>query len=404
MEWKDLTASPAKREAERLKRVGAAGRNLATAPFGVRDLGESGDIVWTQPPASDQASELKRVSVRDLPSMIEMIGDGLTTESRKNTVASEPPTSTDGYPEGAYWTVVASDGNTGKVTVKSYWKLIDGVWSQVGQDAATLTTGVLDAGLIDVVALWAKMVDAQVMQILDSAGRLRVQIDGNGIVMFDADGNQNGQFNGASNWVRGSLIATRLRSSGPWTLVTNGSVSGTTTVTADAQMTLQAPSGWTFGDGGPMVNGSYIRPPVDGTIVQDPTTGYEWKWFSRYMKWRIWSGYVTPMFGDTVNNGSWSKGYLVAGVSSGIVTLSWSLKKINYSWDFPAWGHESLFNIPKPLRPVVASPFRAPLGNWVYWVAPPNNTGEITAQNYQVGAYTVNPGVYLDGTVQWQIG
>lgn len=159
MEWKDLTASPAKREAERLKRVGAAGRNLATAPFGVRDLGESGDIVWTQPPASDQASELKRVSVRDLPSMIEMIGDGLTTESRKNTVASEPPTSTDGYPEGAYWTVVASDGNTGKVTVKSYWKLIDGVWSQVGQDAATLTTGVLDAGLIDVVALWAKMVE-----------------------------------------------------------------------------------------------------------------------------------------------------------------------------------------------------------------------------------------------------
>ncbi|OFT48839.1 MULTISPECIES: hypothetical protein [Brachybacterium] len=176
MEYRDLNARPKDSLRATVERMREEARSSKTGPTGVKDFGEHGDAVWTDGDGQQQ-------SVRTIPSALERLQEelvtGIATASKFNTVATSTPAETDGYPEGAFWTIV----ELGPPMVETdRWQLVDGAWVQVGLDAGRLVAGTVDAGLIDAVALAARMVTAGLIRTAESGQR--VVIDSTGITLY----------------------------------------------------------------------------------------------------------------------------------------------------------------------------------------------------------------------------
>lgn len=79
---RDLTASPARREADRLKGITRAARQWTTAPHGIQDLGVRGDTTWID-------SDGKNRSVKDTASQADQLAVNL---AEANTILAQAQT------------------------------------------------------------------------------------------------------------------------------------------------------------------------------------------------------------------------------------------------------------------------------------------------------------------------
>lgn len=180
VQYRDLNAPPSRMLADVIADMKAQERQSKTGDHGKKHMGETGDSTWVDPGTGAAHS------VREIPSAMdqlrEQLAEGVATTSKLNTVSTSAPTTAEGYPDAAFWTVV----ELGPPMVESdRWQVVDGAWTQIGLDAGRLVTGTVDAGLIDAVALAARMVTAGLIRTAASGQRL--EIDSNGLIMWGID-------------------------------------------------------------------------------------------------------------------------------------------------------------------------------------------------------------------------
>lgn len=170
--WRDLSPTDGQIFESWRSAIRDAGQSGATAPPGVKDMGENGDVRFTSPDG-------KQHSVRDVPGLLKQLGDGVSTASRMNTVSpNSPPASTDGYPEGALWTQVAE--RDGKRVIVGVWQATAGAWTSIGEDASRLVAGSIDVGLLDAVLIGAKLIEAGAIVTPKGDGGVYARMDTEG--------------------------------------------------------------------------------------------------------------------------------------------------------------------------------------------------------------------------------
>lgn len=167
------------------------------------------------------------------------IGDelraSLATASKQNIVATEgPPALADGYPAGAFWTRV--ELINGALVARERWTVDDGTWSLVGLDASTIVTGTLDAGLVDAVALAARMVTSGLIRTGATGQRLEMTSDGLILYGVDPDGSE-------YEMVRIGPSGTQLLTIGGATIDPDGDL-----VAQDAQLRSLVVNGTSLGE------------------------------------------------------------------------------------------------------------------------------------------------------------
>lgn len=171
-----------------LAKVIAGPRSKATGgtkPHGVKTMGPDDDLQWEGEDGTPQ-------SVRELPTALEALAAdleaGVATASQMNTVATEAPTEDAERPDGAFWTQVQLvDGDIVEV---DRWVMRDGAWIQVGLDAGRIVAGVVDAGLIDTVALAARLMTAGLIRTAAVGQRVELTSDGLVLWLVDAEGSE----------------------------------------------------------------------------------------------------------------------------------------------------------------------------------------------------------------------
>lgn len=156
----------------------------ATQPHGVKVMTDGEDSKWVDADGVEH-------SVRDLPAALAALAaeleTGVSTASKANTVSTEPaPAAATGYPAGAFWTRV--EMIDGDLVARERWTVVDDAWTPVGLDASTLVTGTVDAGLIDAVALAARMVTAGLIRTSATGQRVELTSDGLILWLVDDDG------------------------------------------------------------------------------------------------------------------------------------------------------------------------------------------------------------------------
>lgn len=165
-----------------IERANAQATAAHTRPTGVKDLGETGDVVWTDSAGGEH-------SLKDLRSEVEdWIAEGIATESGRNTVSTSPPPASHELPEGAWWTQVASADD---LTVVGLWQLVDGDWLARSIPDGGLVAPWADIGLMSVAVLGAQLITAKVLRTeVDASGRwARMASDGFTVNGQDGDGN-----------------------------------------------------------------------------------------------------------------------------------------------------------------------------------------------------------------------
>lgn len=178
------------------------------------------------------ATDLEEVAewVTDLDQVVRNLEVGVVTSGRENTVSTEPPGSTEGYPDGAYWTQVSS---ADELVPLALWRLTDGEWVEEAVPENTVTP-YLNTGLIDTAVLSAQIIRSdQFWTSLDSMPRVGFNADG--FQAYDADGNLTVSMNGIVNTLEGELI------SGPWHIAKRGETYGIYCRAGHEQVTERSP-------------------------------------------------------------------------------------------------------------------------------------------------------------------
>lgn len=143
---------------------------------------------------SDVATRIERVE-----SVVKNLQGGVSTQGRWNTVStSEPPSTANDYPEGAWWTKVASADD---MTPQALWTVENGKWVTkplpVGQTVAPyLNTGLISAG-----AVAAAIIKSD--DFWTALSGERVGFNNNGFQAYDKDGRQTVKVNGNDNYISG---------------------------------------------------------------------------------------------------------------------------------------------------------------------------------------------------------
>ena len=136
---------------EKLVRGPASTKTKGTKPHGTKVLEAGEDTTWVDEDTGEQ------ISMRTIPAALDQLRAdleaGVSTAGNWNTVSTSAPpsSSTKGYPEGAYWTLISMA--TGDPVEKERWVVRGGAWEPIGLDASQIVTGKVNAGLIDTVAL-----------------------------------------------------------------------------------------------------------------------------------------------------------------------------------------------------------------------------------------------------------
>lgn len=155
----------------------------ATRPHGIKRMGKGEDTLWE----NDEGVEH---SVREIPAALEQLtadlASGISTTSRMNTVSTSAPGPAKGYAENAIWTRVEMDD--GQLIEAERWIVHGGLWEPVGLDASRLLVGTVDAGLIDAVALAARLITAGLIRTAATGQRVEMTSDGLVLWLVDEDG------------------------------------------------------------------------------------------------------------------------------------------------------------------------------------------------------------------------
>ena len=161
------------------------------------DLGGTGDVTWTADGVRKSARQLQ-VQLSQVQKQLDA-GGGVSTPSRRNTVSvQEPPSDLTGLADGAYWSQVVSATD---MTVKRVWKLVDRKWVEQDVSGSTLVAPTIDAGLISVASLAAKMIVSG--EMWSSGTNPRFGITQDGFLGYDANGNETVHIDGADNRITG---------------------------------------------------------------------------------------------------------------------------------------------------------------------------------------------------------
>ena len=168
------------------------------------DTGETtpgGGVVGRRGPAASLRDVGQRVE--RVESVVKNLQAGVSTQGRWNTVStSDAPSSADGYPEGAWWTKVASEDSLVPVAL---WTVANGKWETRPLPAGQTVTPVMNTGLISAGAVAAAIIQSN--EFWTALNGQRVGFNRDGFQAYNRWGAQTVRLDGADNVLMGTLRA-----------------------------------------------------------------------------------------------------------------------------------------------------------------------------------------------------
>ena len=168
------------------------------------DTGETtpgGGVVGRRGPAAslrDVGRKVERVE-----SVVKNLQAGVSTQGRWNTVStSDAPSSADGYPDGAWWTKVASEDS---LTPVALWTVTGGKWATRPLPAGQMVTPAMNTGLISAGAVAAAIIRSD--EFWTALTDQRVGFNRDGFQAYNQRGQQTVRLDGADNVLMGTLRA-----------------------------------------------------------------------------------------------------------------------------------------------------------------------------------------------------
>lgn len=168
------------------------------------DTGETtpgGGVVGRRRPAAslrDVGHKIERVE-----SAVKNLQAGVSTQGRWNTVStSDAPSSAEGYPDGAWWTKVASDDS---LTPVALWTVAGGKWETRPLPAGKTVAPVMNTGLISASAVAAAIIRSD--EFWTAMTGQRVGFNKDGFQAYNRFGAQTVMLDGADNVLMGTLRA-----------------------------------------------------------------------------------------------------------------------------------------------------------------------------------------------------
>nr|DAJ69155.1 MAG TPA: hypothetical protein [Caudoviricetes sp.] len=167
------------------------------------DLGSTGDLTWRDGTVQHSA---RRLQLQLSEVQQKLAGGGhISSATGGNHISLSAPNTTEGYADGAFWTRVASATD---MTVQQVWKKVDGAWVEQDVSQSTLIAPTIDAGLISVASLAAKMIVSG--EMWSSATNPRYGITEDGLLGYDANGNETVHLDGQDNRLAGTATVGGL--------------------------------------------------------------------------------------------------------------------------------------------------------------------------------------------------
>ena len=168
------------------------------------DTGETtpgGGVVGRRGPAASLRDVGRKVE--HVESVVKNLQAGVSTQGRWNTVStSDAPGSADGYPDGAWWTKIASEDSFVPVAV---WTVAGGKWETRPLPAGQMVTPVMNTGLISAGAVAAAIIRSD--EFWTALTGRRVGFNRDGFQAYNQWGQQTVRLDGADNVLMGTLRA-----------------------------------------------------------------------------------------------------------------------------------------------------------------------------------------------------
>ena len=168
------------------------------------DTGETtpgGGVVGRRGPAASLRDVGSRVA--KVESVVKNLQAGVSTQGRWNTVStSDAPDSADGYPDGAWWTKIASEDSFVPVAL---WTVAGGKWETRPLPAGQTVAPVMNTGLISAGAVAAAIIQSD--EFWTALSGQRVGFNRDGFQAYNRWGQQTVRLDGADNVLMGTLRA-----------------------------------------------------------------------------------------------------------------------------------------------------------------------------------------------------
>lgn len=168
------------------------------------DTGETtpgGGVVGRRGPAASLRDVGRRVE--HVESAVKNLQAGVSTQGRWNTTStSDAPGSADGYPEGAWWTKIASEDS---FTPVALWTVANGKWETRPLPAGQMVTPVMNTGLISAGAVAAAIIRSD--EFWTAFSGQRVGFNRDGFQAYNQFGRQTVRLDGSDNVLMGTLRA-----------------------------------------------------------------------------------------------------------------------------------------------------------------------------------------------------
>lgn len=167
------------------------------------DLGSTGDLTWRDGTVQHSA---RRLQLQLSEVQQKLAGGGhISSATGGNHISLSAPDTTEGYADGAFWTRVASATD---MTVQQVWKKVNGAWTEQDVSQSTLIAPTIDAGLISVASLAAKMIVSG--EMWSSATNPRYGVTKDGLLGYDRNGNETVHIDGQDNRIAGTATVGGL--------------------------------------------------------------------------------------------------------------------------------------------------------------------------------------------------
>ena len=167
------------------------------------DLGSTGDLTWRDGTVQHSA---RRLQLQLSEVQQKLAGGGhISSATGGNHISLSAPDTTDGYADGAFWTRVVSATD---MTVQQVWKKVNSAWVEQDVAQSTLIAPTIDAGLISVASLAAKMIVSGEMWSDTTNPRYGVTKDG--LLGYDRNGNETVHIDGQNNRIAGTATVGGL--------------------------------------------------------------------------------------------------------------------------------------------------------------------------------------------------
>ena len=185
--------------------------------------------------------------VERVESVVKNLQAGVSTQGRWNTVStSDAPGSADGYPDGAWWTKIASEDSLAPVAL---WTVANGRWETRPVPAGTQIISYTNSGIVDAGLVAAAVIKSD--EFWTAMSGARVGFNKDGFQAYDDEGKQTVDIDGDTNRFSGEFEA------GDWTMKKIGQTSGLFAKT-NFQLSEQSPGLVHVGSGVEGVDNTYV--------------------------------------------------------------------------------------------------------------------------------------------------